>query len=362
MSCRTLVLNDHHVGVERTGGTTISSAAALRSFALEKHTDCMNLATTVGAKRVIVNGDLSDTYSIALAQALELYVATHQFMLALPDIEVVWALGNHDLSKDSSKLGTVAFIGALLRTLHPGQFTLVDRPMALDDDTYVIPHLVNQEAFDAALEEVPASTKWLYLHCNYDNVFAGQADHSLNLAREQAKELTRGGTKIILGHEHQGRELMAGKVIIVGNQFPTSVADCLSHGDAQRDGRKRAIVVDGDSWESVTTWTPDDEDGWFARVDWKELKDIEEEGRGFIRVEGEAAAGQSTDAIRAIAAFRSKAQSYVVTNAVRTEQVEGLRDLADSIEDIKSINVIDMLLEYLTPEQRDVITSLRSTT
>lgn len=359
MSSRTLVLNDHHIGVERAGGTTISSAEALRSFALSKHTDCMNLARKVGAKRVIVNGDLSDTYSIALSQALELYVATHEFLQMNTDIEVVWALGNHDLSKDSSKLGTVAFIGALLRTLHPGQFILVDRPTALDPETYVIPHLVNQGAFDAALEQIPDGTKWVYLHCNYDNAFAGQADHSLNLAREQAKEITRTGARIILGHEHQGRELMSGKVIIVGNQFPTSVADCLSHGDAQRDGQKRAIVVDGDQWESVTTWTPDDAEGWFARIDWKELKDVQEEGRGFIRVEGEAAAGQSTDAIKAIAAFRSKAVSFVITNAVRTEQVDGLADLATSIEDIKSVNVIDMLMEYLSPEQRDVILKLK---
>jgi hypothetical protein len=359
MSNRTLVLNDLHLGVQRAGGTTWATAAELRDYALQQYKRLLRLAVPKGIKRIVVNGDLTDTYDTMLAEALKLYAETADFLAQYPDIELVWAVGNHDLSKDSSKLGTVVFIGELL-TMQFTNFKLVKRPEMLAHDTYVLPHVTNQDIFDLELSRVPESAKWVFLHCNYDNTFACAADHSLNISREQAKAL-RKHAKIVIGHEHQGRELMSGNVIIVGNQFPTSVADCLPHGDAQADGTKHALVLDHDTGEHsyITTWTPDDADGWFAALDWRELADVVEEGRGFIRVEGEALLSESADAIKAIAAFRAKSKSFVITNAVKVEKAEGLDSVAESIEDIRSTNVIELLLEYLTPEQQQVVRDLR---
>lgn len=346
-----LILNDLHIGVRRTGGTTFASAEALRQFARDKYKKLLQIAVDQRCERVIINGDLTDSYNIELSEALELYVATAEFMSANPGISMVWSLGNHDLSKDSSQLGTVAFIGSLLEKFSD-RFKLVSEPTMLDGDVYVIPHLVNQKEFDMALEDVPESAKWVLLHCNYDNTFAGAADHSLNLSREQAKLLASSGARTVLGHEHQGRELMKGKVLITGNQFPTSVADCLPHGDAQKDGTKRALIIDGSDYEWIQTWTPGDSDGWFEKIDWTELKDVVEEGRGFIRVEGNVPAGDSTDAIRAIADFRQRSQSFVVTNATSVEQVDSPDELGVSIDDLKSVNVIELLLAELNPAQQ----------
>lgn len=354
---RTLVLNDLHVGVQRATGTTFSSADALRDFAMDRYDLLLGLAPVHRCKRVVVNGDLTDAHDIPLSQALELYMRSASFLRANPDIEMDWALGNHDLSKDSSKLGTVAFVGSLLAQQFPN-FRLVDAPQMIDEGVYVIPHLINQVAFDEAVAEIPEDARWVLLHCNYDNTFACAADHSLNLSREQAKLIKKGGAKVVLGHEHQGREMLSGGVLIVGNQFPTSVADCLSHGDAQSDGTKRALILDGDSHEFITTWTPDDADGWFAKVDWRELKEVEEEGRGFVRVEGDVSATESTEAIRAIATFRQRSQSFVVTNATKVEQSSSLDDLAQSIEDVRSVDVIELLLAELEPIQQQAIRNL----
>lgn len=353
---KTLVISDLHLGVQRSGGTTMRSADELREFARQKHVDLLALAPANGCKRVVVNGDLTDVYDISLTEALDLYSDTNEFLSANPDIELIWALGNHDLSKDSSRLGTVAFVGALLRMRH-STFRLISEPTQVDD-LYIIPHLINQDVFDYALTQVPDGVKWLLLHCNYDNTFACAADHSLNISRDQAKEFKGRGIKLVLGHEHQGRETLGSSVIIVGNQFPTSIADCLPHGEAQRDGKKRAMVIDGDAHSFITTWTPDDADGWFARVDWRELKEVEEEGRGFIRVEGDAARDEATDVIKAIATFRQRSKSFVVTNAVRVEQAEGLEDIGDSIEDVRSLNVIDLLLEQLDEKEAAVVRAL----
>lgn len=358
---KTLVISDLHLGVNRVAGTTQESLAALRDFSFLKHERLLHTAVPEQCNRIIVNGDLTDAYDIPLALALRIYVDTARFLKAQSHIEMVWVLGNHDLAKDSSKLGTVAFVGALLARAFPGRFQVVSKPTMLDDSTYIIPHVVNQDVFEMELGRVPDGVRYLLLHCNMDNKFAAEAEHSLNLDRETAKALKARGITMVLGHEHQGRELMKGSVVIVGNNFPTSIADCLSHGDSQKDGTKRALVIDHatGSHSFIPTWTPDDEgDGWFARADWRELADVEEDGRGFIRVEGDASVEEAADVIKAISNFRSRSKSFVVANAVKVATTEGLEDLADSIEDIRAVDVMELLLEQLTPEQVVVVRKL----
>lgn len=342
---KTLVISDLHLGVQRTGGTTLASASALREYAHEQHRKLLNLAVTNGCDHILVNGDLTDAYNIPLMEALTVYEAVDTFMTEHPEVSVSWARGNHDASKSSDKLGAVEFVGALLRMKYP-RFRLISTPQSIWDDCYVVPHMVNQDVFDLELSRVPDGTKWLFLHANLDNKFACDADNSLNVSREQAKALKAAGMKIVFGHEHQGREILGGSVIVVGNNFPTSVSDCLSHGDGQKDGTKRAMVIDHDTNEHsfITTWTPDDADGWFARVDWRELSGVEEEGRGFVRVEGDATAAEAADVIKAISAFRQRSQSFVITNAVKIEQVDSPDDISASVEEIKSLSVLDLLM------------------
>lgn len=357
----TLNINDLHLGVHRAGGTTVQSAMALRRFAHDNHRKLLGIAAERKVKRVVYNGDLTDVYDIDLTDAIDIFADTRDFMVANPDVEVVWGEGNHDLSKDSSRMGTVAFIGRILQSMFPDRFKLVEQPTMLDDGIYMVPHLANQEIFDAALEAVPDGTKYLFLHCNYDNTFAGQQDHSLNITRDQAKALKRRGITVILGHEHQGRVTMGGEVIIVGNQFPTSISDCLSKGEAQRDGKKYCMLIGEDfSREMIPTWDPDQEgDGWFAEVDWNDLRDTTETGRGFIRVTGTATALQAADVIKEISWFRQRSASFVITNAVKTEKPEGFEDLPDAIEDIQQVDVLAILYGMLEPEQTAKIKSLR---
>lgn len=352
----TLIINDLHLGVQRAGGTTLASAAALRKYSHERHRGLLALAPKHKAKRTIVNGDLSDLYDIPLGEGLEILAAARDHLDENPDNELIWGLGNHDLSKDSSKLGIVAFLGAILEGWFPGRFRLVTKPADLGGGVYMIPHMVNQEQFDYALTQVPDGVKYLLLHCNYDNPFAGAMDHSLNISREQVRVFRDRSIKVILGHEHQARRLMSGNLIVVGNQFPTSVADCLSHGD--QEGKKYALLLDERGETPIETWTKDDQDGWFAEVDWQELADVTEDGRGFVRVTGEALSTQAADAIKAIATFRQRAQSFVVTNAVKVEGVETQDEELLIQEDIRQIDVIALLLELLEDKQADKVREL----
>ena len=264
---KTLIINDLHLGVQRTGGTTLESAVALREWLHTRHDEIMQLAVTHSCNRIVVNGDLTDAFSLPLNEALAVYESVDRFMTRNPSIEVIHCTGNHDMSKDSSKMGTVTFIGALLSMKHPG-FQVISTPRPIEgSDIYAVPHCSNQDTFRLALEGVPDTSRWVLVHANADNKFACDADHSLDVSREVMKSFKARGMKMVFGHEHQGREMMSGHIIIVGNPVPSSVSDCLAHGDAQKSGTKRAMIIDHDTGthEFVTTWTEDDAEGWFAR-------------------------------------------------------------------------------------------------
>ena len=110
--------------------------------------------------------------------------------------------------------------------------------------------------------------------------------------------------------------------------------------------------------EFIQTWTPSDTIGGYTVIDWRDLKDVDGDCKSFIRVEGTAVAAEAADVIKAISAFRQRSVAFVITNAVKVEQIEGLSDISASIEDIRSVNVIDMLMEHLDPAQRTAVNKL----
>jgi hypothetical protein len=178
-------------------------------------------------------------------------------------------------------------------------------------------------------------------------------DHSLNLSRKQAKDLRDKGIVMVLGHEHQQRDLMGGNVVIVGNQFPSSVSDCLNNDT------KRCVVIDeGGKLESIQTWSRDDKVGYFKEVDWRDVATFIHEPAGFIRVCGKASGEESAEVVKVISTLRQKSEAFVVTNAVQVEAAAGLEDIASSVEDVRSVNVIDLLLETLNPDQQRAVKQL----
>jgi hypothetical protein len=340
------VLNDLHLGVNRTGGTTPQSASELRAYTQGSFETLLEDATNV-----VINGDMFDTYQVPMADLLEAYLTTSKWLSDTGG--KLWLIpGNHDLSKNSANLSSFELLARLLEDKYPEQARYCPGAGWIDEASglYAISHVANQDLFDAALAAIPDGAKTCFLHCNYDNVFAGQSDHSLNLPRATAKELTDRGLTLVLGHEHQGRTTLRDKVIITGNQFPTSVSDCLAHGDAQKDGQKCYLTIDGEDMELVPSWTRRDMLAPFHEVDWLELAQVGDI-LGFVRVVG-------ADVIKAISKFRQSTLAFVVTNAVKVEMIDGMEDLAESVEDIRNVNVIELLFEQLDPDQQVVVRSL----
>lgn len=345
------VLNDLHLGVGRVGGTTDESAGLLREYAQTMY------KTLLGTNNyVAINGDMFDTYQVPTSELLMAYLTTTEWLMSF-GVKLWLIPGNHDLAKNSANLSSFELLARLLESQFPDKVKYCHGAnwVCRDHGVYAISHLANQDLFDAALAEVPVEAKYLLLHCNYDNTFAGQSDHSLNLDRSVAKALTKNGMTLVLGHEHQCRTLMNDKVVIVGNQFPTSVSDCLAHGDAQKDGRKYMLQIYGDDMELVPTWSAKGDAGGYVEVEWDNL-DIG--NADFIRVVGKVEASQSADVIKAISKLRQTTNAFVITNAVKVEAVDGMDELAESVEDIRAVNVIELLMEQLDPDQQVVVRAL----
>ena len=357
---RLWVFSDLHLGVQRTGGTTPTSADALRNFSHRKHANLLDLAGEHDT--VLINGDLTDQFNIDLGQAIEVYAVAAECLNAKPSMKLVWSVGNHDLSKDSSKLGTVAFIGRLLEGSFPGRFKLITQAQALESHpgAWVIPHVANQDLFELELNRIPDDAKVIFLHVNLDHAIAGQSDHSLNLTRDRARDLVKAGKTLVLGHEHQGRTILGDKVIVVGNQFPTSVSDCLRHGDAQKDGMKYALAIEQnlEDMELVPTWSVKDQDGGYREVDWRDLASIPDTAQIFVRVAGKADASEAAEVIKEISKLRQRSDAYVITNAVKVGVVDGDDEIEASIEEIKAVSVIEILLSMLDEPQQAVVREL----
>jgi metallophosphoesterase superfamily enzyme len=325
------VVNDWHLGAVRSAGTTPATAYQLRQDLLRAAGEI--LAQVSGD--LLVNGDLFDGPDIPRA---DLLAAVRMFSAWLFNTKGRLALanGNHDLDKNSTRLSSFQFFAQLLRSMFPDQVVHIEEgTYDKQHDAYVIPHVANQDLFNMELANVPPC-RFLFVHANYDNQFAVEADHSLNLSKEQAEQLPV--EYIVFGHEHQARTELGGKVVIVGNQFPSSISDCLGNTDKQC-----LVVRDDGSYYMATTWQAD---GDYAEQDWHELNDV---GR-FIRVTGTATAAEASKMMATLGRFRREAKALVITNAVKVEGVDDGAEMTLSHEDVTSFNVMEALREYLGPE------------
>ena len=180
-----LIINDVHLGVNRAAGTTQQTAALLRQYLQQNLHDLMMRHTD---HDIIINGDLFDAYNVAMSDVLAFYQTACEWLGAGDGVLTLGA-GNHDLSKDSSRLSSFEFIGAILESQYPGRVRVIMESTDLGDGIIMIPHVANQDLFNIEIEGAIeyAENQIILFHANYDNNFTVESDHSLNVSREQAK-------------------------------------------------------------------------------------------------------------------------------------------------------------------------------
>lgn len=335
---RLAVLNDTHIGSIRSAGTTPKSAYQLRQYLLAQFAEQLDSIDC----DLLINGDLFDKEMIPLSDLL----ATYKLLVGwLAKGHKLWlSPGNHDLSKTSTTMSSFQLLGQLL-TVEGLECEYISDLKEIYPGYWVLPHLPNQDLLDDRLGRVPES-QVLFVHTNYDNNFAAQSDQSLNISREQAEKCK--AQFIVFGHEHQTRTELDGRVVIPGNQVPSSVSDCLN---CVGNSKFRVQVELGVPKLEKVMELP------YEVLHWDDLKP---EGNPlFVRVGGSAEASEGAAVVQAISKFRSQSSSLVITNAVKINSDDSkTAEFADSLESVQAFDVLAALLELLDPEEQAVVKEL----
>jgi len=348
-----LVLNDIHVGVQRKGGTTPRSREKLRNFLFS------SLQSTLSAtdeRELVINGDLFDDFEIDPRDWVQTYSIFAAWLSQGRKLYLV--AGNHDHSAKALRVSSFQMLCEVLK----GQFKDLVTVIGIDEYTALgqtkviaLAHCSNQDMFNLNLGKLLGSVvkgDILLLHANFDNNFAAQSDHSLNVTRQQAADFKTRGVTLVFAHEHQARASMGGSVVVLGNQWPTSIVDCLGND------KKFAHVIDSDNdITPIETWSRDGMSG-YAEIDWRELTTLGGGNADFIRIVGQASANEASDVINSIAKFRTQSEAFVVTNAVKIEGMVEIADLPETFEATKAFDVMEFISRHLDAEEMVVVTGL----
>ena len=344
-----IIFSDIHLSPSRTGGTTPQSAQALRDYIREQ---LGNLLDQHKGEHAICNGDLLDKFEIDSGELIKAYelLARH-----LETGTLTLIMGNHDASAKGAKVSSFHVLCHFLISRFGNKVRMIDHTdgfCQVEGNVFAISHQLNQDLFALEIEKACATKhegEYLLLHCNVKNTFAEHSDTSLNLTDELLGKLMIAGWILVVGHEHQGYSLRGGRVIVVGNQFPTSVADCIG------ETTKHALRITDDGVKYVETWSAD---GNYAEIDWRDIAEHAGDEK-FIRVTGDATSAESADVIAVISRFRQKSDAYVISNAVKVDGVAALDELAaDCVEDIKAFDVVQAIMEHLDEKQQQTVKEL----
>lgn len=350
------ILNDVHLGVKRMGGTTPLTQQAVQQYIQAQfHAYLMSHLD----EDLIINGDLFDGFSVDVNWVVACYMSlTHWLGESSSKTKLYLVAGNHDVGKRNDRMSSFDVLASLLRA----HFT-EDRVVVIKDNAYsepnlhIIPHMLNQDIFNMALEEALTwEPGWLLLHANVDNGFSEESDHSLNVSREQLLALSE-KHRLVFAHEHQARVVpMPGsrnEIHVLGNQWPTSISDCLSSDTVQVDGCKYAHTIDANDIKSELTWSPKDS---FVEMEWTDLQDVPAQ---FLRITGQASATQAAEVISSIAKYRQSSQAWVITNSVKIENVASGEDMSTMVlEKLQAVNILQELFEHLEPAEVDAVKNL----
>ena len=353
-----IIINDLHLGVNRVSGTTPQSREDLRNYVFAEFDRLLHIAD---GHDLCILGDLFDAFEVAPRDWLEAYLLLAGWCANNPDCTLDLVAGNHDVSLKGSKVSSFETLATVLKQQFDNvEVTGIDESYSMYLSTgraFVVAHHRNQELFDLTIAKVLEDCErgdYVLLHANYDNKFAEQADHSLNVSEAQALEFTKKGVTLIHAHEHQSRVEIphgtpadGGSVVCLGNQIPTSVADALGNNS------KFYWSLDGNGLQKFEYWKVGGDNGYQA-IDWRDLNQGAT-GAKFIRVVGDAVNAEAAQVIDAIHRFRQKSNAFVITNAVKIEGIADIESLPEAFEASRKFDVMEFVYGQLNEAEAEVI-------
>ena len=322
---KVLIITDPHLDPRRIGGTTMESRAALEAWQFNLLEE---VVSSSDHDYMLINGDLFDKRSATEKTLVKVWDI-------LKDEEVVIVRGNHD--ENSMKFDQICSLQALSTFLPQAQL-IFDEPTQIDEGMYVIPHCFDQETFDRHVAEVPAGNT-VFLHANFDNHFAVESDHSLNLSMEQFEKLRENNCQVVMGHEHTAKQKEG--LTLLGCTMPTSIADCMG-------GDKYIHYYDTTTREITrqVVWKAAED---YIEMDWSELVDT---NCRFIKITGDCAVSVYPEVIRNIAKYRKNSTAFIVKNAVKVAVVESA---IDTTQEVDQFNIMELVIDQIPEEFREEV-------
>jgi DNA repair exonuclease SbcCD nuclease subunit len=269
-----IIYGDVHLGVQRTANTTPASRLKLQQCIQSTLESILDMP---GEK--IGLGDLFDT-----ANNPEHVI---QYGSSVVDRTTLTLAGNHDLISDSTKLSSLQ----LVSEFHPRRIALTPFGEAGihvqtigGAHTVSIPHATTQDLFieslEMAVQHVTTTTasvgmpRILLFHANFDSPYE-LTETSINMTPEWAERLLNSGYEYVIGgHEHNGRDLYDGRLVMLGNVFCTGFSDISD---------KRIAILDEEGIRFERVWSME---GGYEEWDVNEDPPLTCTQAQFVRVKG----------------------------------------------------------------------------
>lgn len=331
-----MVINDCHLGVKRSTGTTQESSQQLNLWQMQQFKSLVQQALSSKA-HLLINGDLFDRFEVSKQCEFETFLILTEFLDGDKNLKLILSAGNHDLSTNSNKTSSFENLCRYLHLYRQDQVISVvgetKSITGLEDWFTVVSHYPNQTMFEDALNQLleQGSPKYVFVHCNLMSPFAEHTDHSLNISQEMLDKFQQQGSTVVFAHEHNARTV--GNAVVVGNQIPSSIADCLDENHSKQYAILTAKGLELKPFIKLSEV--------FKAVDWREE---EPKDTLFIRITGQANYEESAQVIHHIAQVRQSNTAFVVGNAV---QVSSIQHNAETTEQLSTFNIKKMILDEL---------------
>lgn len=278
---------DPHLGLRRQAHATPTGLVALRERLYQAVQDVIDRYPT--AFKVCAGDWLDKAHN-------DEQTLLRSYGLAC-EVDLIEA-GNHDMENNVEAVTTLMAIKTLLDNDRDRVESVIAAPFNRTKVKWsrhdseglnicMVPHHSTQDLFELALQEAvqeaeefnDGNKRILILHCNYDSPFATH-DTSLNLTEDDAEFLLEHFDYVLLGHEHQPRDLHQGRLIILGNTHPTSFADI---------SEKRVAIWENGELRFETIWDPK---GRYLKLHHSALESADFSQAEFVHVHGEVGNGE----------------------------------------------------------------------
>jgi hypothetical protein len=285
-----------------------------------------------------------DHHRFCLGDMFDSYTNPEETILAgLRAMEYTdWCLaGNHDLTPAKNRMGSLELLMAergRKEFAYNGFGDAGFHHKIVENCVYLaVPHCTTQDLFEESLEGVidqlrdnPTDrTKFLLLHTNYASAYA-DGETELNLTRDDAQYLLESGVDyIVLGHEHNPRQDLDGRVIVLGNVHPTGFSDISD---------KRVMTIDDETGEFRfdTIWSQADR---FVSATAETLDPAGYPDAQFVRVDGFCSLAQAKELSRVVKQVWANSPGLMALRvAVEVEGIDALdKGAVASLEDLPTV-------------------------